>query len=67
MYVFLERNGLSLISSEADTAQVMLDLVSGNKKRLWQIGSAKILAGKSRGQGVASFNNATRILRSVFP
>lgn len=31
-YIFLERNGLRLTASEADTAQVMLDLASGKTK-----------------------------------
>jgi death-on-curing protein len=32
MYIFLERNGLRLTTSEADTAQVMLDLAAGQLK-----------------------------------
>ena len=32
MYIFLERNGLRLRASEADTAQAMLDLASGKIK-----------------------------------
>lgn len=32
MFIFLERNGLRLTASEADTTQVMLDLASGNIK-----------------------------------
>ncbi|MBF0292035.1 MAG: type II toxin-antitoxin system death-on-curing family toxin [Nitrospinae bacterium] len=31
-YIFLERNGLRVTASEADTAQVMIDLASGKTK-----------------------------------